>query len=210
MKILTITLAAAALAMSSPAFAAEGHYVGVDLGWAQHSAVDASQAASLPASSDKENFSDSIAYAGVLGHQFSTGWRLELEVGKAQFDTSDSGSSGGIATTLYLANVQYDVPLRDKIAFTIGAGFGGAAVKTDLNLGGVEKIKGDDGVVAFQGLAGLTFHASDVLDVQLDYRYRSIGDITPGGRTATASGDVDFSNIHENVVMVSARWFFGN
>ena len=60
------------------------------------------------------------------------------------------------------------------------------------------------------GLAGLTFHASDVLDVQLDYRYRSIGDITPGGRTATASGDVDFSNIHENVVMVSARWFFGN
>ena len=187
MKIRMIALAGvAALALSTPAMAAEGWYLGLGAGWDQQTGIKATSAPLPGAFAGRTQASNAAIIAGSAGYAFGNGFRLEDEIAWEGQDLigygvgSLKGTRGYDSVATDMANLIYDFPLDDSWKFSIGAGIGAGRSHIHINgpvgLGGVnfDVVNGAKIGLAYQGIAGVAYSLSDDVDLFVDYHYRNI------------------------------------
>lgn len=82
----------------------------------------------------KDDFSvGQLGGAISFGQKFNKNWRLEAEAGYfSKYDEQEEGADFGISAPYLIANVMYDMDLKDWGGFYFGAGIGAAFVTTSL------------------------------------------------------------------------------
>jgi opacity protein-like surface antigen len=185
MKIRMIALAGvAALALSTPAVAAEGWYLGLGAGWDMQNGVQVTSVTHVPTFSTKDKSSNGAIIAGSVGYVWDNGIRLEDEVGWTGHDLKNSAGArnGYSAITTDMVNLVWDIPLDENWKLSLGGGIGAGAVRTHMTLatavppgGTADLVNGTRVGLAFQGIAGIAYSLSDDVDLFVDYRYRSVG-----------------------------------
>src|SRR5579862_7487 len=180
MKIRLAALAGvAALALSTPAMAADGWYVGLGGGWDNQDNINAhsTSGTTIPG---KLSSSGSGIIAGAFGYSFGDGLRVEME--DAYTSHSFSGANGGSnSITSVMLNAVYDIPLDDKWKLSLGAGIGGGkdwihatgTVASSLVNGTGDIARGTKTALEWQAIAGLAYSLNPDLDLFADFRYRS-------------------------------------
>lgn len=199
-------LALAAFAVSETAVAqSPGPYVSGSLGVTQPRDWDLSGTGVSTTQESDPGFAGAVA----LGTTFSDNWRGEAELSYSNSNVdSFSGTAGSGETSMFglMFNGYYDFKTNSKWTPYIGAGVGGAIVdSSDLSPVGGSRISKSDQVLAYQGIAGVTYKIDDQLGLFTEYRY--VG--TTDRDLRTDSGiDVD-SDSGEHRIMVGLRWSFG-
>lgn len=104
------------------------------------------------------------------------GLRVEGEYSYGENDIERGGQSNAeVATSAFMANVYYDLPLVSNwrhIRPYIGAGIGGMIIEAD----GAGLLDGDDTVFAYQLRAGFAYTARPDLDFTVGYRFLDADD----------------------------------
>ena len=111
----------------------------------------------------------------AFGNAYANGVRAELELAYRQSDIDelsidgwDSGSvDGDVSAVAGMVNAYYDFDTGSEFKPFIGAGLGYASVELDADDGGSE----DDGVFAYQLMAGVGFAVSKQVSLDLQYRF---------------------------------------
>lgn len=131
------------------------------------------------------------------GYRFTPNWRAELELGQragkinssiASGAYTDEGARGSLDVDTAMVNVIYDIAPAAKLHPFLGVGAGAVRVKTNYN-GTVTPtgeayvtqsyaIHSSKTVSGIQGIAGLTWAASDRLNVDLTYRYLQVSKVS--------------------------------
>jgi len=148
-----------------------------------------------------------------LGYAFPFGLRLEVE-GGYRFNGVDEASSadgdGRLEVASAMLNAIYDVPLPTfgiPVTPHLGVGVGWAHLwNRSLPHGPAGTVvKGQDDVIAFQGIAGVDYVISPQLVAGIDYRYfvahNASFDVVGGGNAQV--GDVA-----SHTVLATLRWYF--
>src|SRR5215475_4607888 len=137
MKLRLLAMATvAAAALTTPALAGDGWYLGLGGGWDGQNGV---RGVSVPAPSllnGKTNSSDSAIGAVSVGYKWAEGWRLENEFAFTQHDISTATASGGNQITSDMVNLAYDYPISDTWKLTLGGGLGVGGVRGALRVNG--------------------------------------------------------------------------
>ncbi len=132
------------------------------------------------------------------GYRLGNGVRLEGEVSWRDADVDNhklggailDGSKGAAKSRSFMANALYDFNRDGKVQPYIGGGIGWS--KIDYDSFGVDAVpdvlNDDDGVFAYQGIAGLSIGLSERFDIFGEYRYFKAQD--PSVTTSEASGAV--------------------
>lgn len=140
---------------------------------------------------------DDIVFGGAIGaYLYGQALRGEVELGFQNFDvdgTTLSGGGGALAVPLegdveamtLMLNLWYDFDTGTRLKPYVGGGVGVGFVDLDtsvpgipLNIGAI----GDSTSLAYQLGAGVSYAATDMIDVGLGYRYRAIDDIDAEGQ----------------------------
>ncbi len=121
---------------------------------------------------------------GGLGYDFANGLALELELGYRGNDIDSIGgpqtlgTDGDISTWSVMANVvgtaNRDGMVQPYLGF--GVGYAQAEVEDLRTINGLE-YNDDEGVIAFQGFAGLATDVTERLRLHGEYRYFQSGNI---------------------------------
>jgi len=114
-------------------------------------------------------------------------WRVELEGGYRQNDVDSYekykwdktyviDAPGELTEASAMVNVIYDVPIFERMAFSVGLGAGGdyARFKLDTPWAPVDE---DEWHFAYQAIAGLNYALSEALTVFVNYRFTNVRDI---------------------------------
>lgn len=149
---------------------------------------------------------------GTLGYRFGNGFRTELEAGWRENDVDQvfgaASGAGDISAKSLMANLVYDIRTGGRLMPFIGGGLGYAQIDYDgvapLNLAR-NRVNDEDHVFAYQGLAGVSYWMSDVVELTTEYRYMATQD--PEFKTATGVG-VD-GEYQSHAVLLGLRWNFG-
>ncbi len=201
--------AAVALLLPTAAFAADGFYLGGNVGL---SIPGSAQYDSGAVSNDVDT---DIGFAGLLtgGYQLENNWRFEGELGARLAnqvgDISGTGSGptekGNINVYSLMANAIYGIPTGTKFTPYVGAGAGVARVSAN-NIRTLFSTSVDDSDTAFayQGILGMEYDISDSLKAGLDYRYFRTADLKFSDATATAV-KADYEN---HTVTMGVRYLF--
>src|SRR4051812_27092238 len=100
MKIRMIALAGvAALALSTPAMAVEGWYLGLGAGYDQQNGIKGTSVPFPTTFSGKSNSSNGPLLAGAFGYSWDGGLRIEDEISWSGHDIKDPTATGYVATT---------------------------------------------------------------------------------------------------------------
>jgi OmpA-OmpF porin, OOP family len=167
---------AMALACALPASAGhfKGWYIGLEGGANWNGDNDAAFATTLLAPGPAPiEFDQGWAVLATTGYGFhNSNWRIEGEFGYRNNDIDTVGgvvgrTGGELSSMTLMANVLYDIPVTERLTFSLGAG------------AGVEHSTFDDGLIdqdedynfAYQGIAGLSYAVSPRLDLTMNYRY---------------------------------------
>jgi outer membrane protein OmpA-like peptidoglycan-associated protein len=205
MKIRTLALATVALvtvAGTASASDATGWYAGIAAGYDFMPTLDWKQG-SVP---HKQELVDSALVTGSLGYKFDQNWRLEGEVGYVNAPLGKSANlDGHERISSMLLNLNYDMPIDDKLAVTVGLGAGwgwGAllAQNTAANFVG-----GTRSNFMWQAIAGVSYSLTDNLDLTLDARYRDLMVDKVYGSSMTTKPLV--KKITDVPVMLGLRWY---
>src|SRR5215813_2402019 len=154
MTLRTIALAGAMLAaLSGPASAGDGLYLGLEAGWSSPSNIHFHDV-----NADGHFLLDDGALlGGSMGYKWAHGLRLELEMSYVRYDVNHSDAfnfvapaNGHISQTAYMANAAYDIPISERLRFTLGGGVGAATVMP--RVGGDFLVRRDDTVFAWQAI----------------------------------------------------------
>jgi len=168
----------------------QGWYVGIEAGanWIDDTdftqdftyqdefLADVELAAVGPSYPEAINFDTGWAALGTVGYAFDNNWRIEGELGYRSNDADVNfyfggkqsyATSGDLTEYTAMVNVLYDIPVAEKLNFTVGAGVGADFSKFDDGDG----LKDDDVSFAYQAIAGLSYALTDRLDLTLTYRY---------------------------------------
>src|SRR5436190_5512983 len=96
MKLRLLAMATvAAAALSTPALAGDGWYLGLGGGWDNQPGIRGTSVP-VPANSAKTDSSDNFIGALAIGYKWAdTGWRLENELAFTQHDLTAVGAHGG-------------------------------------------------------------------------------------------------------------------
>src|SRR5215475_9194659 len=143
MKLRLLAMATvAAAALTTPALAGDGWYLGLGGGWDGQNGI---RGVSVPQPSQlngKTDSSDSAIGAVSVGYKWAEGWRLENEFAFTQHDISTSNAglaaSGGNQITSDMVNLAYDYPISDTWKFTVGGGVGVGGVRGALRVNGTQ------------------------------------------------------------------------
>lgn len=200
-KVLYGATALAALAVATPAaFATEGAYGRVDLGYTFEGELESD---AVTAIGDQDLDEDVIGAAG-LGYAFGNGFRLE---GELSFRDNDidvvgfPGYEGDISATSLMANLYYDFNKGGSIQPYLGIGAGVSDIEGGIT-DGVTPYDIKDEVAAYQGLAGVAFGLSEQLTLDIGYRYFTAPDVG-----ASADTEVDYTT---QSATVGLRWQFAS
>lgn len=212
MKFRTIVFAGIACAVTAPAWAGSGFYVGAGLG--SQSPMSSDWKAPSLSQFGKYSLKRSNTFIADAGYKFSSGWRVELESQFGQFDGHDitndalnlaSDLHGHISQSTIYLNVNYDFPIFNGLGGSVGAGVGSAWSTTKGSaFSGLTVVHGDDRAFAWQVGGGITHRILPNLDVQLDYRYQGAGSMTV---TENGVGDFHLGSIKAQTVTLSARLY---
>lgn len=139
---------------------------------------------------------------GAVGYAFPSGIRLEGELGYRR-NNVDGGSGHAEAWSL-MGNALYDFNTGTRFTPYVGAGVGGARLNFNNVSAGATSIDDSDTVLAYQGLAGVTYQVET--NIKLDLGYRYLATEKPSFRTR-AGGTVD-SEYDDHAVMFGLRYQF--
>ncbi len=214
--ILLGTVAALSISAASQSSAHhQGWYVGLEAGanWIDDTsfAYDIGNPPSgFPVFTGTMSFDTGWAGLGTVGYSFDSNWRIEGEFGYRQNDT-DTFFGGKFAPTIRsgelteytaMVNVLYDIPVSEKMYFTLGAGAGADFSQIDDGLFGDD----DDTSFAYQGIAGLTYALNDRLDLTLTYRYLHVNDPQYSDFNGRATEAYSFDDLEKHTVTVGLRY----
>src|ERR1700749_3483926 len=103
MKLRLLAMATvAAAALSTPALAGDGWYLGLGGGWDNQPGIRGTSVPS-PTFTQKTNSNDNFIGAIAIGYKWAEGWRLENELAFTQHDLSLAGGTGGNQITSDMA-----------------------------------------------------------------------------------------------------------
>lgn len=168
------------LVLSSAPALAKGPYFGGQAGGVFLSDSDVSDPAGEFATAE---FDTGLGLALVGGYSFDM-FRLEGELFYKinDFDTlSDAGFGipveGDVSALGLMVNAFYDFKTGTPFTPYIGAGIGMAQVSiNDLSILGVTVLDDDDGVLAYQLIAGVGYAVSNAVTLDLQYKYLATTD----------------------------------
>lgn len=200
--VLAVTVAGLAM---SPAYAdaRKGFYIGAGVGSMLPQNSKVNEVGTV--NSAKYDLDPGFATNVAAGYAFGNGFRTELEVAYADVDPSmDPGAD--VDTLSAMINAIYELPTGGRVRPYIGAGLG--VVRTDYD--GTEPLTGiivDDADTKFgvQGIAGVSFQATDQMDLFLDYRYMRTGKLE---LAAVTSETIKATN-KNHILMAGLRYYMG-
>src|SRR3954471_19565950 len=180
MKLRMLAMATvAAAALSTPALAAEGWYLGLGGGWDNQIGPRISSVPAPTRLNSKVSPTDSFIGAVSVGYAWAGGFRLENEFAFTQHDiklngTGSFAASGGNQITSDMINLVYDIPLSDTVKFSIGGGVGIGGFRGALRTDGTsfDIFRGGKSAFQWQAIAGLAVSISPDVDLFGEYRYR--------------------------------------
>jgi len=187
-KLLVGAALAAVLAASGASAQVVGWYGAIDVGGHFPNNINAKGVGPVPSWNWKPD--DGFMGDLRLGYQFTPHWRIEGELGYRDSKLKQiSGGSLGVTSPggsindwTYMGNVIYDFLPNAKISPFIGGGVGAQQVtfKTRGQLAGLPNGYGlpeslttndSDTKLAYQGIVGVAWRASDRLNIDLTYHY---------------------------------------
>src|ERR1051325_5870258 len=142
MKLRLLAMATvAAAAISTPALAGDGWYLGLGGGWDMQTGYRMQSVPAPTVFNAKVNSEDSAIGAIAVGYKWPEGFRLENEVAFTQHDTSLGGAGifaakGGNQIISDMLNLAYDYPLSDTWKLTVGGGLGIGGFRGSLRSNG--------------------------------------------------------------------------
>lgn len=139
---------------------------------------------------------------GAIGHAFENGFRLEGELGFRR-NNVDNGPGSAQAWTV-MGNALYDFRTGSRFTPYVGVGIGGARLRFDNVSAGATSIDDSDTVLAYQGLAGITYRLDS--NIRLDLGYRYLGTDKPSFRTR-AGGSAE-SEYDDHAIVLGLRYRF--
>jgi outer membrane protein OmpA-like peptidoglycan-associated protein len=198
MKTRVLLLGAAAMLALGTANAGHNHgwYIGIEGGANWVDDVDGVFFSGPLSTSATVELDTGWAVLGTVGYSFHNNWRLELEGGYRS-----NGLDGGAADLnewSIMANVVYDLPLSPKWDLNLGVGVGYDHATFD---GAVDI---DDGNIAYQGIAGLSYAIGRQTDLALTYRYLRISE--PEFEFAGGLAGFHFDDVSKHTVTIGLRF----
>lgn len=209
MKLRLIALAGVAVAaLSSPASAGTGWYLGFGAGMSNLEPVRYSHAA--PALSVSGQHDSGGAFQAALGYKFDGAIRLESEFGYSSHDIkAATGATGDTQIKTTLIGLAADIPVFDTWNFSIGAGIGAGAVRESIKIGTFTFASGEKTGFAWKVSAGVSVPLSDSVDFFADYAYRNV-ELNQGYTTSyTLYNPIVVKGTHEQNIMFGLRWYPG-
>ncbi|MBA3005330.1 MAG: outer membrane beta-barrel protein [Proteobacteria bacterium] len=210
MKKSAFVLSCCALALSATSASAAGMYVSGKLGLSVPPTLTASGADYWGTWADDVSFDTGMAINGAFGYDFN-GFRAEAELGYQQnnLDTDDwreadrfgyyrsgtlSYADGDMTATTFFANGYYDFKNNSPFVPYLGVGIGYANI--ELNDVKVDPwdvgYSNDDGVFAYQLMAGVSYAINKT--VALDFSYRYVGAADPSFDDYGGTTDFEFAS----------------
>jgi outer membrane protein OmpA-like peptidoglycan-associated protein len=198
---------------STPAIPPASFYVGIFGGaiFPLHSSIDGPN---VPSGS-RADWNTGFVAGGTIGYIIGNGFRTELE-GAYRHSSIDrlygtSGADGRITNISAMANVIYDINTGTFITPYLGVGVGMsyAQVRANPAAGAVPQVffSDHDVVLAYQGIAGLSFQVTPEIALGVDYRF--FGTMEPRIASSTPpNSDHDFTN-RQHTVTANIRYLFG-
>lgn len=127
----------------------------------------------------------------VIGYRYGNGFRTELEIGyrRNDMDSISGGTtgapvgfasvngSGKVTAKTAMVNLLYDLNMNGRFSPYFGGGVGYAKIDYDhvRPVGVVGAVPGqlddNDGVFAYQGMAGVSYAMNDNMELAAEYRY---------------------------------------
>ncbi|MEQ1864126.1 MAG: outer membrane beta-barrel protein [Micropepsaceae bacterium] len=158
---------------------------------------------------DHINFDTGWAALGTVGYAFDSNWRIEGEFGFRQNDgdiffngKNPFSTSGELTEYSVMVNVLYDVPLAEKLNFSIGVGLGADFTQFDDGAGFDE----DDVSFAYQGIAGLSYELTNRLDLTLTYRYLHVNEPDYSGSVGRFEQAYALEDLEKHTVTIGLRY----
>ncbi len=199
-----ITGCVLALTMSSVVYAKQGVYLSGNLGVAMLSDSDLSDS-TIPGMTISLESDPGFALGAAVGYDFGNNLRIEGEISYQQNDFDKASALGididfsGESSALgFGVNGYYD--FTNKSAFTpyITAGIGMAEVKfDDMTIPGDDTFSAsdDDTVFAYQLGVGVSYAVTEMVNIDVAYRYRGFDDL----EFDTTTAEYDSHNIYAGV-----------
>jgi outer membrane protein OmpA-like peptidoglycan-associated protein len=214
-KVLQGATALAAIMIAGPAFATEGWYGKVDAGYGFDGSLETDRLTTPAFGGDLGLDNDWMEDVGI-GYGFSNGFRLEGEIAH-RYNAIEGGSTvqNGGNTQVYTGMINALIDLNQGGAvqpyFGVGVGIGRVdanAADGPANSKAVTAFFDDsDTALAYQGLLGLGFKASEQLTFDVGYRYMMIPNLEFAGRNGAAARQYEADYKHQ-AVTVGLRWQF--
>jgi len=165
-----------------------------------------------------EKYNTGWAVIGTVGYAFwESNWRLEGELGyrsnTARLSFTDPFAGGanegddGMPTRARLtefslmANALYDIPVTDRLSFSIGAGVGGENAR--LTEG---PFADSSWSFAYQGIAGLNYAITKRLDLFVDFRYFRATNPNFSTGLGFEAVAINHNDFEKETVTVGLRW----
>src|SRR6185437_4171532 len=162
MKIRMLALAGvAAVALSAPAQAGDGWYLGLGGGYDSMSSIHTSSP--LRSTTFNTKTQAGAIIAGSFGYGWDSGLRIEDEIAYDSHSVSKTSGFGGSASvTSDMLNIVYDIPLGDAWKISLGGGLGAGAARVHLTVPGTAFTWAQERHMAFeyQGIAGVAYSLS--------------------------------------------------
>jgi outer membrane protein OmpA-like peptidoglycan-associated protein len=206
--ILLGTVAAVSIAAAQQSEARnQGWYIGLEGGgtWVDDNSAlwDADPTPGFPVSLD---FDTGWAVLATVGYGFDNHWRIELEGGYRHNDMDVTGATnrlgGDFEELSLMVNVLYDVPLTEKLAFTVGVGVGADYAQFDDRT----MQEDEDWNFAYQGIVGFSYEISNRFDLTLTYRYLHVDE---PDYVAPHAGHIDsyaLDDVEKHTVSIGLRY----
>lgn len=147
----------------------------------------------------------------AVGYGFGNGLRGELELGHrvgkvSGIDNATGVSSGRIDVSSLMTNVLYDFANESSFVPYVGAGIGGARVRSK-DVGpdqGNATVSGSANVFAYQGILGLDYRIGDNTALGASYRYFA----TQSASIGSSAGDSASIPYRDHSIMIGMRYAF--
>ena len=153
---------------------------------------------------------------GAAGWAFDETLRLEIELGYRSNEMQGVSNTGvgptqitkasDVSAFSQMVNVIFDIPLSERVDFSVGGGAGGALVDAGIAVPGVTALDDDQYLFAYQALAGLSYNLFPNWQAFVDYRYFA----TSGADlTSAIAPTVDFElDYDSHSAVIGLRYFF--